>query len=171
MTMELVYTPTCEDCADAVRVQMRHGSFKWLRRVLPVATVLAGLVVLLELFGPGEETDLGFVVLMAGLGLLTALLPWLTVRLSARQVYGLVGRQGEFRARVDEDGVRWTTRDSEVASRWQMIPRYAETATQFVLLSADKAGVGVAALPKRGFADPGDVDRLRELLDRTITRL
>ncbi|MFF2566800.1 YcxB family protein [Streptomyces sp. NPDC058084] len=167
--MELVYTPTREDVADAVRVQLRHGAFRALRRLLPVAAVVAGLVVVLELFVAGAP-DPVFVALMTGLGLLCAVLPWLTVRATARQVYALVGRQGEFRARVDEDGVRLVTRDSEAVSRWPMLPRYTETPTQFVLLSADKGRVGVAALPKRGLADPADVDRLRALLDRNLDR-
>ncbi|MFG3345274.1 YcxB family protein [Streptomyces sp. NPDC048018] len=168
--MELVYTPTREDVADAVRVQLRYGSFRVLRRLLPVGAVFAGLVVALLVTGPGEPNT-GGAVLMGGLGLLCAVLPWLTVRLTTRQVYALIGRQGEFRARVDEDGLRLVTRDSEAVSRWPMTPRYAETATQFVLLSGDKGRVGVAALPKRGLADPSDVDRLRALLDRSITRM
>ncbi|MEU0401731.1 YcxB family protein [Streptomyces sp. NPDC006197] len=72
---------------------------------------------------------------------------------------------------MDEDGVRWTTRDSEVVHRWQFLSRYTETATQFVLLTGDKGGVGVAALPKRGFADADGVDRLRQVLDRNVTRM
>ncbi|MFD3942478.1 YcxB family protein [Streptomyces sp. NPDC058579] len=168
--MDLVYVPTRADVVDAVRVQLRHGMLRWLRWVLPPAAVLAFLVAGVELFGPGEP-DRVFVALMTGLGVFVAVLGPLTPRLAARQVYGMVERQGEFRARVDEQGVSWTTRDTETANRWPMLPRYVETPTQFVLLTADKARAGVAALPKRGLADPADVDRLRELLDRSITRL
>lgn len=169
-TVELVYVPTRADVVDAVRVQLRHGMFRRLRWVLPLVAVLAFLVVALELFGPGEPNR-ARVALMVGLGTLVAVLGPLTPRLAARQMFAMVERQGEFRARVDEQGVSWTTRDAETANRWPMMPRYVETPTQFVLLSADKARAGVAALPKRGLADPVDVDRLRDLLDRTITRL
>ncbi|MER7515722.1 YcxB family protein [Streptomyces sp. NPDC126499] len=168
--MELVYTPTREDLVDAVRVQMRYGPFRVLRRLIPVAAVLAFLAAALLLTGP-REPDVGGAVLLAGLGLLVVVLMPLAVRLTARQVYAMVARQGEHRASVDEDGVRWVTGISETAARWQLTPRYIETPTQFVLLSGDKGGAGVAALPKRGLADPADVERLRALLDRHLTRM
>jgi hypothetical protein len=168
--MELVYTPTRADVADAVRVRMKHSWFRWLLRVLRLVAVLAALVLVLELFGPGDPKPAG-AVRMAGFVLLLLVLGPLARWVTARQMYALIGSQGEHRARVDEDGVRWTTRDSEVVHRWQLLARYVETPTQFVLLSADKGGVGVAALPKRGFADPAEVDRLRHVLDRNITRL
>ncbi|MFH8620750.1 YcxB family protein [Streptomyces vietnamensis] len=168
--MELVYTPTRADVSDAVRVQMKHGWVRWLLRALRLVAALAALVLLLELFGPGGPKP-GGAVRMAGFVLLLLSLGPAMRWLSTRQMYALIGRQGEFRARVDEDSVRWTTRDSEIVQRWQLLNRYAETPTQFVLLSADKGGVGVGALPKRGFADPADVDRLREVLDRNLTRL
>ncbi|WP_128643430.1 YcxB family protein [Streptomyces sp. SS] len=168
--MELVYTPTREDLADAVRVQMRHGSFRRLRWLLPSVAVLAFLVVVLMLTGPGGAEP-GRVALMASLGLLAAVLGPVLPRLVARQMFPMVERQGEHRASVDEQGVRWVTRESEVVGRWQLMARYAETSTQFVLLSADKGGVGMAALPKRALADAGDVDRLREVLDRNATRM
>ncbi|MET9379290.1 YcxB family protein [Streptomyces sp. NPDC002992] len=169
-SVELVYVPTRADVADAVRVQMRYGMFRRLRWLLPAVAVLAVLVIALELFGPGEP-DSGRVALMAGLGTLVAVIGPLTPRLAARQMFAMIERQGEFRARVDEQGVGWTTSDTETVTRWPMLPRYVETPTQFVLLSADKARAGAAALPKRGLADPVDVDRLRDLLDRSITRL
>jgi hypothetical protein len=168
--LELTYLPTRADVLDAVRVQMRYGSFRRVRWLIPFSTVMAVFGTLMEFFG-SDEPDPVRVVFLVALGLLTLVLGPLLARLSARQMYGLVGRQGEFRARVDESGVRWTTRESETAQRWRMMTRYQETATQFVLLTADKARVGVAALPKRGFADPADVERLRTLLDRHATRL
>ncbi|MFF0554672.1 YcxB family protein [Streptomyces sp. NPDC004266] len=168
--MELVYTPTRADVTDAVRVQMRHGWYRWLMRVVRTVAVLAALVMVLELFGPGDPKPAG-AVRMAGLVLLLVVLGPLARWVTVRQMYALIGRQGEFRARVDEDGVRWTTRDSEVVHRWQLLSRYTETPTQFVLLSGDKGGVGVAALPKRGLTDPAEVDRLRQVLERNATRL
>ncbi|GHA68602.1 YcxB family protein [Streptomyces termitum] len=168
--MELVYTPTREDIADAVRVQLRHGTFRVLRRVLPAASALAALAVVLLLTSPGRP-DVGGAVLMGGLGLLTLVLLPVAARITVRQVYAMVERQGEHRAEVGEEEVRWTTGVSEVTARWRLTPRYVETPTQFVLLSGDKGRVGFAALPKRGLADPADVDRLRTLLDRNITRM
>ncbi|MEU2229786.1 YcxB family protein [Streptomyces vietnamensis] len=163
--VELVYTPTRADVADAVRVQMKYGSFRFLLRALRIVAVLAALVLVLELFGPGGPKPGGAVRMAGFVLLLLALAPamrWLVVR----QAYGLIGRQGEFRASVDDEGVRWSTRDSEVVQRWPFMSRYVETPTQFVLLTADKGRVGVAALPKRGVSDPAEVDRLREIVDR-----
>ncbi|MFD7980134.1 YcxB family protein [Streptomyces sp. NPDC059071] len=168
--LELVYTPTREDIVDAVRVQMRQGAFRVLRWLLPVAAVMAFLAVALMLTRPGEP-EIGRAILLGGLGVFVIVLPSLSVRLTARQVYAMVERQGEHRVRVDEDGMRWETRDSELVSRWQLTPRYTETPTQFVLLCGDKGRAGACGLPKRGLADPADVDRLRALLDRNLDRL
>ncbi|MFC8276462.1 YcxB family protein [Streptomyces sp. NPDC057271] len=72
---------------------------------------------------------------------------------------------------MDDDGVTWTTRVSENTSRWAMLPLYVETPSLFVLLSADRAGVGVAALPKQGVSGPEDLDRLRAILERRVKRV
>ncbi|MFE7581262.1 YcxB family protein [Streptomyces gardneri] len=168
--MELVYTPTREDLVDAVRVQLRYGLFRWLRWVLPAAAVLAFLTVGLMLTGPGGA-ETGPLALMTSLGLVAAVLGPAMPRLVARLMFPMIERQGEHRASVDETGVRWVTGQSEVVGRWQLMARYAETPTQFVLLSADKSGAGVGALPKRAFADPADVERLRTLLDRNAARV
>ncbi|MER6841794.1 hypothetical protein [Streptomyces platensis] len=40
----------------------------------------------------------------------------------------------------------------------------------FVLLSADRTAAGVIVLPKRGVADPENVERLRAILDRHLVR-
>ncbi|MFF0432241.1 YcxB family protein [Streptomyces sp. NPDC004327] len=166
-----MYTPTREDVLDAIRVRMRtRPSGRRMRWLMPVTTVLAALVIVLKLTGPGEP-DVGGIVLMIWLGLAAALLPTLVPRLTARQMYPMLERQGEFTARVDEEGVRFTTRESETASRWQMLSTYVETPTQFVLLTADKGGVAFATLPKRALAAPDDVDRLRAFLDARITRI
>ncbi|MCZ0979569.1 YcxB family protein [Streptomyces diastatochromogenes] len=168
--MELVYTPTRDDVVDAMRVRLRYGSIRWLLRLLPVCAVLILLLAALEVFGPGGP-HLGSALRNAGFGLLFLALGPLLTRAAAGQMYPVIQRQGEHRARVDGDGVRWVTRESEVVGRWTLMSRYAETPTQFVLLSADKPGVGMGALPKRGLADPADIDRLRALLDSNATRL
>ncbi|MBT2439324.1 YcxB family protein [Streptomyces sp. ISL-36] len=172
-SVELAYVPTLADATEAVRVRVRHSPAGRRMRWLPAAAVLAFLVVALELFGPGEPDPVR-VVLMAGLGVLALVMGPLAPRLMARGVHRMVEPQGEFRAVVDDDGVRWTARDSETTSRWQMLPQYVETPTLFVLLTPDKFGVGVAFLPKRAVSGPDGVDavdRLRAILDRHTTRL
>ncbi|MFJ9826208.1 YcxB family protein [Streptomyces sp. NPDC101160] len=168
--MELVYTPTRADVLDAIRVRMRtRPSGRRLRWLMPLTAVLAALVIVLKVTRP--EPDAGGIVLMVWLGLTAALMPTLVPRLTARQMWPILERQGEFRARVDDEGVRYTTRDTEVVNRWQMLTRYVETPTQFVLLTADKPGVGFATLPKRALTGPGDVDRLRAFLDARTARI
>lgn len=55
--------------------------------------------------------------------------------------------------------------------RWSVMPCYRETPELFVLLSDDKQATGLTLLPKRGLRDPGDLDRLRAVLDRHLRRL
>lgn len=169
--VELVYVPTRAEVTEAVRVRLRNSPMgRRLRWLLPTTGVLAFLVAAWELAGPGEP-ELSKVVLFGWLGVFVLVLgpaiPWLT----GRQMYGLVQPQGEVRAVVDDAGVTWTTRVSETTSRWAMLPLYVETPSLFVLLSADKAGVGVAALPKQGVSGPGDLDRLRAILERHVKRV
>ncbi|MFB7372104.1 YcxB family protein [Streptomyces sp. NPDC056222] len=169
--VELVYVPTKAEVTEAIRVRLRNSpSGRRMRWLLPVTGVVAFLVVLLELTGPGEP-QLSLVVLMGGLGILALVMGPLVPRLMGHQMYRLIEPQGEFRAVVDDDGVTWTARDSETRSRWAMLPLYVETPSLFVLLTADKAGVGVAALSKQGASAPGDVDRLRTILDRHAKRV
>ncbi|MEU9864039.1 YcxB family protein [Streptomyces sp. NPDC047971] len=166
--VELVYVPTRAEVTEAVRVRMRHSpTGRRLRWLLPGTGVLAFLIVAWELAGPGEP-ELSKVFLFGGLGAFVLVLGPLVPRLTGRQMYGLVEPQGEVRAVVDDDGVTWTTGVSETTSRWAMLPLYVETPSLFVLLSADKAGVGVAALPKRGVASPADLERLRAVLERRV---
>ncbi|GAA3395842.1 hypothetical protein [Streptomyces roseoviridis] len=54
--MEPARTPTREDVVDAVRVQLRHGSFRALRRWGPVTAVPAAPVVALLLAAPAGPT-------------------------------------------------------------------------------------------------------------------
>ncbi|MEU8763963.1 YcxB family protein [Streptomyces sp. NPDC048659] len=168
--VELVYTPTRDDVFDAIRVQMRFGTFRRARVLMRITSVLAAVALVVLLFAPGEPA-VGAMVFVAALGVMGLVLVPLTPRLTARQLFPLIERQGEHRARVEEDGVRWTSRDSEVVGRWELFSRHAETPDQFVLLSSDKGRVGVAFLPKRGLADPADADRVREILERNTKRI
>lgn len=108
---------------------------------------------------------------MAFLGLVALgvaeMVPWATTR----SLFRLIRNQGESRAVVDEDGGRWTTRDTDATIRWGLLSRYVETPRLFVLLTAKQSSTGFAYLPKRGLADPADEERLRAILDRNITRV
>ncbi|MEV4939028.1 YcxB family protein [Streptomyces zaomyceticus] len=168
--LELVYPAVYADVAEAVRVRLRATrwwpALRWAARGAGALTLLAAAV---ALFLPREPKP-GTAVELLLLGLVAVgaaeLVPWGT----ARSVFLMARSQGEVRAVVDEDGGRWITRDTDVRVRWAMLPRYVETPRLFVLLTARRNGTGFAYLPKSGFADPADADRLRAVLDRNTRR-
>ncbi|MGW6565213.1 YcxB family protein [Streptomyces sp. NPDC054975] len=170
--VELAYVPTDVDVADALRARMRKTrGGRSLRLALLALGALGVFLLVLSIIRPvtgnpvADSAGALFLTLFS-FGLLV-LYPVLT----ARQVHRMVASQGEFRAFVDEQGMRWTSRDTDMKAGWEMFPRYVETAELFVLFSGDRNGVGVGTLPKRGLAGPEEVDRLRAILDRHITRL
>lgn len=99
--------------------------------------------------------------------LLVAFMP----RLVARQFQRLAERQGTFRVTVTDAGVTVTTDNSTTALNWVAQPRYREAADVFVMISPDKNASCFTVLPKRAVRAPGDVDRLRAILDRNATRV
>lgn len=168
--IELLYPAVFADVSEAVRVRLR--ATRWwplLRWAARGACALAFGVAALVLFFL-REPDPGTAVEMTLLGLVAVaaaeLVPWGT----ARSLFLMIRSQGEAKAVVDEDGGRWTTRDTDVMIRWAMLPRYVETPRLFVLLTARRTGTGFAYLPKSGLADPAAVDRLRMVLDRNSAR-
>jgi hypothetical protein len=72
---------------------------------------------------------------------------------------------------VTEGGVTVATDNSTASVNWAAQPRYRETARVFVLLSDDKNATGFTMLPKSSLTDPADVDRLRAILDRHLSRV
>ncbi|MFI6418047.1 YcxB family protein [Streptomyces sp. NPDC050842] len=168
--LELVYPPVFADVREAVRIRMRAllwwRLLRWAAWGAFVLTLLASGVALLP-----PTPDPGVVVKLVGLGLVAVgaaeLAPWLV----ARSFFLAVRSQGEATAVVEEDGVRWTSRDADTTIRWALMPRYVETPRLFVLLTAKKSGSGFAYLPKRGLAGPGEADRLRAALDRNISKV
>ncbi|WP_055603559.1 YcxB family protein [Streptomyces aureus] len=169
--IELVYPPVSADMSEAVRVRLR--ATRWwpvLRWTARGACALAFGVAALVLFVL-REPDPGTAIEMIAIGPVAVaaaeLVPWAT----ARSLFLMARSQGEARAVVDEDGGRWITRDTDIVIRWAMLPRYVETPRLFVLLTARRTGTGFGYLPKSGLADPADVDRLREILDRNSARV
>ncbi|MEV7670346.1 YcxB family protein [Streptomyces sp. NPDC088752] len=167
--MELAYSADFGEVHEAVRARLR--ATRWwplMRWTAYGACALAVLVAVLALLPPAPEP--GAAALSTALGAVAVtcaeLIPWAT----ARSLYRLIGAQGEARAFVDEDGARWTSRDTETAIRWALLSRYAETPRLFVLFTDRTSGTGFAYLPKRGLADAADADRLRALLDRHAAR-
>ncbi|WP_328887811.1 YcxB family protein [Streptomyces sp. NBC_00316] len=165
--VELAYRPTVDDLAAAIRTRAkstRAGLYR--RRLLIYTLVVTAVGVLLSTLGDGHrDTPWHLYLALAFVAFMTAV-----PRLQARQLHRLSERQGDFRAVVDETGIRLTTAHSSATLDWHLYPRYAETPELFVLLSADKSAVGVVVLPKRGLSNPEDAGRLRAILDQHLVR-
>jgi hypothetical protein len=169
--VELAYLPMIADATGAIRARMRATPAGRLQSGIILASAIVVLGALVVNFTGPKGPSLGLTVLcLAALALFIGVY-LLIPALQGRQVHRMVAPQGEFRAVVDDCGVRLTSRDSETMHRWPMLTRYTETDELFVLTTPDKHGVGIVVLPKRGAAGPADVDRLRAVLDRNATRV
>ncbi|MFF2362442.1 YcxB family protein [Streptomyces sp. NPDC058122] len=164
--VELEYRPTVGDLTTALRA--RRGVSKAGRRqfwVLGGTAVVVALEVSLKLAGQDASTlPVIWLVVFASLLVLS---PWL----QARQFQRLAERQGTFRVSVTDAGLTVVTDNSTTVLNWVAQPRYRETKDVFVMISPDKNAVGFTMLPKRAVRAPEDVDRLRAILDRHLTRV
>ncbi|GAA2477150.1 YcxB family protein [Streptomyces gobitricini] len=169
--VELTYVPVLADAVGAIRARAKRTPAGRLQNgvLLACALFMLGSLVL-NLTGPkgpsAGGTVLCLVVLLFILGVYV-----LVPGLQGQQVHRMYATQDEFRAIVDEDGVRQFSRDLDMTYRWPLMSRYTETDELFVLLTGDRYGVGIAFLPKRGIAGPEGVDRLRAILDANISRI
>ncbi|EST18509.1 YcxB family protein [Streptomyces roseochromogenus] len=166
--VELAYRPTAGELASALRARAKStGAGRFQRGALIWTVAVTAISALLSAVGSGHRDTpwplyAGVVVAAA---FMTAV-PWL----QARRLHRLAERQGDIRGTFDDTGVRLTTAHSSASHDWHLYSRYAETPELFVLLSADRASVGFAVLPKRAVAAPEEVDRLRAVLDRRLVR-
>ncbi|MGW2559933.1 YcxB family protein [Streptomyces sp. NPDC001514] len=168
--VELVYRPTADDVNQALRARLKRSlgwRFAWVMGVF-CAVIVALLILLLLLTGRGLGAMPPAVWVVMIVFPLTL---WGTPRLQARAVAKHAEQQGEFRVAVDDTGILIATDNNSARYGWQSWGRYAETDGVFVLLSPDRAAIGMMVLPKRGVTGPADVDRLRVLLDRHVTRM
>ncbi len=167
--VELVYRVTPADLAQAIRVRNRAVPAmrrqRWLMPLMGVAMVFFGGSALAA--GGPVVKPVGFV----GLGLLLCALTLYGPRLQARSFAGLLGKAGEARTVVDGAGIQVTTARSSSRMAWGAQPVYAETPDTFVTLDIEKRAAAMTVLPKRGVREPGDVERLRALLDGNLRRI
>ncbi|WP_159767309.1 YcxB family protein [Streptomyces sp. HM190] len=162
--VELVYRATVGDFREALRVAARASAAgRWGRGLLFFAAGTGALVttVSLALGGtPGAQALVGLGAAVVGL----VVLP----RAQARRLHRRAAARGEHRTVLDLWGVTTTTdRGAPRMSRWSEITRYAETRGTFVLLDGHPYAPAPLPLPKRV---TGDVDALRALLDRRLSR-
>ncbi|MCS0601430.1 YcxB family protein [Streptomyces sp. LP11] len=164
--VELRYRPEVADLTSALRARLRVSRAGWVQWWSPVAV---GLIVVGEVLAVASGADSlspGLLAGAAAVAVIVPLAPWLQARAFMR----LAERQGEFRVTVTEEGVSVVTEHTTASVDWAAQPRYRETPRVFVLLSDDKNATGFTMLPKSGLADAADEGRLREILDRHLTR-
>ncbi|MEV8537023.1 hypothetical protein [Streptomyces sp. NPDC051211] len=162
------YRPTAEDYRTALRA---WSSGTWPGRramVLPAVMSVTGVVVygLLRGFDPVIGSIVTAVVLTtATVGAVRA-----PGRI-ARESFANMEPHGDSRTVLGETGIVITGGGPDrTVFDWQGGPGwYHETPGLFVLTK--NKGRTFLALPKRGAADPADVDRVRELLDRNLKRI
>ncbi|MEV6728636.1 hypothetical protein [Streptomyces sp. NPDC051364] len=168
--VQLVYRPTTADLTEAIRARSSRTPAGRRRRRLYVgfAVLFLALAVLVTLARDGfQPLSVG---LTAG-ALSFGVTPRLMHGLQARAFGALLERAGETRAVVDDTGVQVITADTATRIGWTAQPSYVETDLAFVMLSADKQSIGMTVLPKRGAAHPADIDRMRSIFDRNLTRV
>jgi hypothetical protein len=163
--VELAYRPTAEDFVAGLRERRQASRSarrqKWL---IGIALVCAGVGAAAQL-AQGEIP-----VFLPVWALVSAALIFLMPRLQGRQLLRAAERNGQYRATVTDDGLTVVTDHSTATVNWAAQPRYREGRDVFVLLSGDRNATCLTVLPKRGLTDPADADRLREILDRNVTR-
>lgn len=163
-TVQLVYRPQPGDTLVGLRVRERIRRTGLLLRGAFLALWIAHWLFVTVGRGSADVVStvaLLFVVLVLG-GY---------PRLQAAHVQKTVGWQGEYRATVSPAGLTCGSDHSTVVQKWSVVRGYRETAGHFVLLSRDPGIMCLDVLPKRGLAGPGDVDRLRAVLDRHTVRV
>ncbi|SNX58305.1 hypothetical protein SAMN06272735_2795 [Streptomyces sp. TLI_55] len=164
--VELAYQPVVGDYAGALRERRRFNRAGRLQKVALVLIALAWVLNLATAVSGGDSHPF----LLIWMPLTVALVlcqPWLT----ARQVFKAAARNGVYRATVSDAGLTVVTEHSSTSVGFAAQPRYRETKELFVLYSDDKNATCFTVLPKRGVADPADVDRLRGILDRNLSRV
>ncbi|MGW5346156.1 YcxB family protein [Streptomyces sp. NPDC004050] len=167
--VELVYEVTTADLAQAIRV--RNTATPELRRQRWLVPLVGVMLVALGggTLAVGQPVPKSLAVLAGGLVICGLAL--FGPRLQARAFAGLLARAGDTRTRVDGTGILVATARSSTRLEWGAQPAYAETADTFVLLDVAKGAAAMTVIPKRGVREPGDVDRLRTLLDGRLRRL
>jgi len=164
--VELAYRPVVGDYASALRERRRFNRAGRIQTVALVLIALAWAVNVGAAVSGGDSNTF----LLIWVPLVVALLlfqPWLT----ARQVLKAAARNGAYRATVSDAGLTVVTEHSSTSVGFAAQPRYRETKELFVLYSDDKNATCFTVLPKRGLVNPADVDRLREILDRNLSRV
>ncbi|WP_328427768.1 YcxB family protein [Streptomyces sp. NBC_00443] len=158
--VELAYRPSRGDLLNAVLVRER------VRRLNLLRWGLVALFALLTVAQAISGWSSGVV-----LGALCAVMIWGIPHLQAHHGLRTVSWQGDYRTTVTDAGITTVTEHVTLTQRWSVFRGYRESRDHLVVLSRDPNILLVEVLPKRGAADPADVDRLRALLGRHLPRV
>ncbi|WP_320779889.1 YcxB family protein [Streptomyces sp. CRN 30] len=170
-TVGLEYRSAVEDHRAALRVRLRVSKADRPWRLTPViAGALVAVHVLLSL-GSGTPVSRPLIGGLALCAVLPLVLLSVLLRLQAREMHQAGRRRGVHRVTVADTGLTTVDAVSSAEVAWNATPRYRETPELFLLLSEDRNVSCCTVLPKRGAARPADVDRLRAVLDRHLTRV
>ncbi|MEU7058598.1 YcxB family protein [Streptomyces sp. NPDC046197] len=165
-TVGLEYRPTAKDFTSALR-ERRRFSRAGRRGYWAIGAMFALTAVQAATTLTGGKTDWFLLIWPA----LTAVMLLFMPQLQGRAVQRIAARNGVFRVVVAEAGLTVSADNSSSTINWAAQPRYRETRELFVMYSDDKNATCFTVLPKRGLTGPADVDRLRAILDRNLTRL
>ncbi|MFD8303348.1 YcxB family protein [Streptomyces sp. NPDC059690] len=165
--VELTYEPVMGDFMGALKERNRLRKRGWLRS-WAVGLLAFAFVLNAALSVAGRDKPDWVLLIWLPLALVLLLL---TPRLQARAFLKLAARNGTYRASVTDAGLTMVTDNSTTSVKWAAQPRYRETGDAFFTYSDDKNASCFTVLPKRGLAGPADADRLREILDRNLTRV
>ncbi|MFF4499733.1 YcxB family protein [Streptomyces sp. NPDC001401] len=155
------------DFLEAVRLKVAKQRSLFIFRlssIIPLGLLGVALIAL-DLLG-GHSVNPGAVLL-----LFYAVLLYYWPHIGARNARRVSEHQGRMRVTLDEEGVLLAGAQADARMRWGYFGSYAEGDRVFILRTPDRGGRGVTVIPKGGAADPADVDRLRDLLNRHLTRV
>ncbi|MEU6322870.1 hypothetical protein [Streptomyces sp. NPDC047009] len=157
-----------EDMTEAVRLMMRkRGGLSLLYRPVSLLCIeLLGVVALTAGLRGDDSTGVAFGVMF----ILWPVLMFRVPRMTARRMLRANQHHGVMRVTVGEEGVRLVSAHVDSRTAWANYGSYAESDRCFLLRSPDRAGTFTVVLVKRGARTPGDVERLRVLLDSKLPR-
>ncbi|MEV6193204.1 YcxB family protein [Streptomyces sp. NPDC051920] len=165
--VELEFRPTTRDFTAAVRAQFRVNPDRPKVIWGLVAFVAFGCSSAAVSWSAGHTTAV--VIRLVGL-LFLVVMVWFVPVYWGRGLHRLAESQGTTRLTVTDAGVTATTDKSTKVRSWGTRYRYRETRTVFVVFGSDATADAPTLLPKRAVRTPQDVDRLRAILDRNLTR-
>ncbi|MFD9793736.1 YcxB family protein [Streptomyces sp. NPDC059070] len=162
-TVQVAYQATAAECREALRVLTKSSPAARRSR-----WIVVGIGLMCAVQGVRIDSQGGAVMwppVLIGV-VFVAFFLGLAPRLRARQVHRDSQARGMRYLTVDGWGVTAATEHERQWSAWARFSRHRETPTLFVLLSADHKCM--TFLPKRAFHEPGDADRLRQLLTQHL---